>query len=129
MRDSHYYYNQVIFYNNLIGVAKKEKKALEKLKANLKKIEGCLPNVQSNLNCAKNHYLEKGYIDIEETFDRGKIKETCNDIDFVLASIRTFIAKSDDRIYKLENNIKNYKNNYDIAQKNYALRSIETSEE
>ena len=129
MHDSNYYYNQMNYYDNLIKTAEKEHEQYKSLKSNLSNLNGSLPNIQTDLKDAEKSFLNGGYVDNNETFDKGKIKECCTNIDTITNDISSVIGKISKKLTELENDINNYKVQYNNASSNYNSARLKEQED
>ena len=129
MHDSNYYYNQMNYYDNLIKTAEKEQEQYKSLKLNLSNLNGSLPNIQTDLKDAENSFLNGGYVDNEETFDKGKIKECCTSINTITSDISSVMGKITNKLIDLENNINDYRVQYNNASSNYNSARLKKQED
>ena len=119
MYNSNYYLNQMKYYDNLIKMAEDEQEQYKSLKSNLSNLKSKLPSVQSDLKHAENNFLNGGYVDNNETFDKGKIKECFTNLDTINNDISSVMDKIIKKLIELENNINNYRVQYNNASSNY----------
>ncbi len=129
MYDSNYYLSQMNYYDNKIKKAEKDKENFSKLIANLKSLESNISNVKNDLKDAENSFLSGGYIDNGETFDKGKINECCINLSDISSNIGNVLVKSTKKIIELENEIKEFKRQYELASVNYNNACLEEKSE
>ena len=119
MRDSSYYLRQRIANKEKIVITKKEKNKYEKLHIELQLLLQRLPEVEDDLNAAKNSFQNGGYVSENETFDKGKLKNTNILLANTIESINAVINKIKYKMIELEKEILRYENAYKIANINY----------
>ena len=129
MRDSEYYRNQMNYYDGLIKKAEQEQEQYKNLKSNLSNLNGSLPNIQTDLKDAETSFLNGGYVDNNETFDKGKIKECCANLDTITDSISSVMGKIANKLIELENSINEYRVQYNNASSNYNSARLKEQED
>lgn len=119
MQDSSYYLKQMSTNKEKIVITKKEKDKYEKLHIELQLLLQRLPEVEADLNEAKNNFQNGGYVSENETFDKGKLKNTNILLANTIQSINGVINKIKYKMIELEKEISRYENAYKIANINY----------
>ena len=119
MQDSSYYLRQMSTNKEKIVITKKERDKYEKLHIELQLLLQRLPEVEDDLNAAKNSFQNGGYVSENETFDKGKLKNTNILLVNTIESINEVINKIKYKMIELEKEISRYENAYKIANINY----------
>ena len=116
-------------YNNLIVKTSKEKEQYNDLKDNLQYLLKNLPYIQKNLKAAESNFLDGGFVNKGETFDKGKIKECNAKIDSICQNINNVLDKIEGKISLLENTTNKYESNYDNNNSNYKREYFQEEDE
>ena len=119
MQDSSYYLRQISANKEKIEITKKEKNKYEKLCIELQLLLQRLPEVEDDLTEAKDSFQNGGYVSENETFDKGKLKNTHILLANTIESINAVINKIKYKMIELEKEIIRYENAYKIANINY----------
>ena len=119
MASSNYYYDKMQDYKNMKAKVQKEKDLYVKVLAKLKRLKENLPFAKLDLIAAETSFKNGGFIDKEETFDRGKLKENYEKIGTSLTEIETVIKNINAKIEKLDTAISTCDTNYVSAEANY----------
>lgn len=129
MQDSSYYLRQISTNKEKIGITKKEKNKYEKLRIELQLLLQRLPEVDDDLNAAKDSFQNGGYISNNETFDKGKLQNSNILLANTIQSINEVINKINYKINELEKEISRYEEAYKFANINYEKSCSRKGEE
>lgn len=119
MASSGYYYGKMQDYSKKKSQAKKDKDLYVKVLEKLKRLKDDLPYAKLDLIAAEASFKNGGFIDKDETFDRGKLKENYDKIGTNIDELDVVIANIETKISKLKDSITSYTNKYNSARSNY----------
>ena len=119
MASSGYYYGQMQDYRKKKDRAKKDKDLYAKVLEKLKKLKENLPYAKLDLIAAENSFKSGGFIDKDETFDRGKLKENYDKIGTDIDELDVVISNIETKISELKDSITSYTSKYNTAESNY----------
>ena len=119
MASSSYYYGKMQDYKRQKNDAVKQKDIYVKVLAKLKRLKENLPYAKLDLIAAETSFKNGGFIDKDETFDRGKLKENYDKLGTNIDQLDTVIKNINAKITSLDNTISSCNRKYNSADANY----------